>query len=934
MAGTWRKISALGADTEPSRRVHSRYSRGPCGLGALGALIGALGHAQDVPRSGAAPLEEIVVRGQRLAQQRSVDRKRDSARFIDAVSADDLGRLPDRNVAEALDRLAGVSLTVDQGEGRFVAIRGLNSSLNNFTINGAPAGTPEAEGGGRRVPLDVIGGELLEAVEVVKVQTPDMDAQGIGGTINLITAGPFDHEKQPYTRMSVQAGHEELNGERPYGGELTIARVDEGSTWGWLLGAAYSYRRSEARGIYQDDWGIAATDTGATSVIPESTTTSLNDLQRRRTGLNATLEWRPSADNRYYFRGFFSRLEEDEVRQRFRYSFRNNPQTLTQTSGTADGNHRDADLRFEDKDKRFANAAIGGEHELGSTWQLDYAVQVNDNEQHLPNRAWEWRGHHSGTDRWIVDDGLVDVTAGTEAPFDPAGLTFLRLRTRELVTEERGHVAAFNLRRSAESDDSYVKVGAKYTRTERNNDASQATYEPGASDWTLAEFGHYGGVLTTSIDGVRRSIVAVDLGAANAFFDANRGSADYFDLQEKETFAAQLQNDYEVDEDVIAGYVMANWDFGDGSIVAGVRAERTDVRSAGFQVNVERESASRATDVGSYSNVLPSLLARFDLTPQLVLRTAWTHTLGRPNYEQLAPISLLTREGGAGFLEIGNPDLKARESTNYDVALEWYFAPGGLLAAGWFRKRIENEIVGRFRTFDDFEFNGETFERFTIITAENAERSEVNGFELSYQQQFDFLPAPFDGLGVALTYAALDSESRVAARDDTLPLTRQPDWTRNASLFYQNAGFELAMAFSEADSYLSEISDAPQTDLYAGEYGRFDMRASYSIRDRYRLFFEWQNINTEPATEYQGGMQRRTTQYEVYGQTWYIGACRSPVDNAAARAAKVAGGCPLPPRAPGRAAHRSRRVRGTARRADCHPATPGPGRHRQSRPLP
>ena len=570
--------------------------------------------------------------------------------------------------------------------------------------------------------------------------------------------------------------------------------------------------------------------------------------------------------------GFFSRLEEDEVRQRFRYSFRNNPQTLTQTSGTANGNHRDVDLRVEDKDKRFLNAAIGGEHELGSVWELDYAVQVNDNEQDVPNRAWEWRGDDSGTDRWIVDGGgLVDVTAGTEAPFDPMGLTFLRLRTRELMTAERGHVAGFNLRRSAESDDSYVKVGAKYTRNERTNDSSQATYESGAIDWTLAEFGHYGGVLTSGIDGVRRSIVAVDLGAANTFFDANRRSVDYFDLEEKETFAAQLQNDYEVDEQVLAGYLMANWDFGNGSIIAGVRAERTDVRSAGFQVNFERASASRASDTGSYTNVLPSLLARVDLTPQLVLRTAWTHTLGRPNYEQLAPISLLTREGSAAFLQIGNPDLKARESTNYDVALEWYFAPGGLLAAGVFRKRIENEIVDRFRTFDEFEFNGETFERFTITTTENAERSEVNGLEVSYQQQFDFLPAPFDGLGVALTYAALDSESRVAARDDTLPLTRQPDWTRNASLFYQKAGFELALAFSEADSYLSEISDAPQTDLYAGEYGRFDMRASYSIQDRYRLFFEWQNINTEPATEYQGGVERQTTQYEVYGQTWYIG---------------------------------------------------------------
>ena len=852
--------------------MRSTYRRVRCGWCVLSALVGTVAYAQGVPHSAPAPLEEIVVRGQRLAQQRSIDRKREAARLIDAVSADEIGQLPDRNVAEALDRLPGVSLTVDQGEGRFVAIRGLNSSLNNFTINGTWAGTPEVEGGGRRVPLDVIGSGLLEAVEVVKVQTPDMEAQGVGGTINLITAGPFDHEQRPYARMSVRAGYDQLNGERPYGGELTIARVDGSGTWGWVLGAAHSYRRAEARGIHQDDWSVAATDDGATSIIPENTSNTIYDLQRWRTGVTAALEWRPSADHSYYLRGFFSRLEEDEVRQRFTYYFRQRPQSLTPTTGTSNSNHRDVDLRFEHKDKRFLNVGIGAEHALGSAWQLDYAAQINDNEQDVPNRNWEWRGHDSETGGWMIDGhGLVDVAPGTIDPLDPATFQFLRLSTRELATAERAYVAGVNLRHSPGNDDSYVKVGAKYIHTERNNDANETMYAPGAIDWTLAQFGHYGGALTSNIDGRRRSAIVVDLGAANTFFDANERGGDYFDVEERESFAAHLQSDYEVDERVLAGYIMASWDFGHGSVVAGARAEHTEIRSSGFQLDFENRSASPATATDSYTNALPGLLARFDLTQQLMLRIAWTHTLGRPNFEQLAPISVLTREGSAGHLQVGNPGLKARQSTNYDVALEWYFAPGGLLAAGAFHKRIENEIVDRFRTFDDFLFNGETFERFTITTTENAESSEVGGFEASYQQQLNFLPVPFDGFGIALSYAALDSETGVAAREDTLPLVRQPDWTRSGSLFYQKAGFELAMAFSEADSYLAEISDTSQTDLYAGEYGRLDLRASYSFRDRYQLFFEWQNVNREPATEYQGGGERQTTQYEVYGQTWYLG---------------------------------------------------------------
>jgi TonB-dependent receptor len=835
------------------------------------ALLAALGCTHGASVAAAEPLEEIVVTGQRLAQQRSIQGKRVSPSVVERVSADDMGKLPDRNLAEAVGHLAGTSLTLDQGQGRFVAIRGLHSSINHFTINGMSAGSPEAEGGGRRVPLDVIGGELVEAVEVVKIRTPDMDGQGIGGTINVVLAGPLEQALERPTSASFRAGYDELNGKWPYGGEFTTAHANEGRTWGWLFGASHSSRQSETRGIYQDDWSTTLAADGSSAILPQNAMNALYDIERRRNAVHGAIEWRPSDDSRYFARGFFSAIAEDETRLRHESFFREEPQHVTPTGGASTASEREQDLRFEHKDKRFLNFSLGGAHTLRDMWQFDYAAQVNDNEQSLPSRSWEWRAQGRGVSQWMIDErGLVDVTAQA-ADFDPARFEFLRFRTRAHSTQERSYLAAMNLQRAFAGTESFLKIGVKYMRTERSNDADQSLYAPGANGWTLADLGQRDAVLVNSVAGMRHSNMAVDLAAANTFFDAHSHDDAYFDIRERDTFAAHLQADYAVCERVLAAYVMTSWDFGRGNLTAGVRAERTDLDTAGYQLDIEAMSARRAADAGYYTNVLPSLAGRFDVTDAVVLRAAWTHSIGRPDYEQLAPISVLDRDGNTGLLSIGNPDLQARKSTNYDVALEWYFNPSGLLAAAAFRKRIESEIVSRFQTFDDFVFDGEAFDRFTITTTQNADFTEVNGWELSYQQQFDSLPAPFDGLGVALTYAALHSQTHVTGRNDAPPLTRQPDWTRSATLFYQKAGVELALAFSEADSYLAEISDAPHTDLYAREYGRLDLRASYSLRERYRLFFEWHNINDEPAVEYQGGSARQKTQVEVYGQTWYLG---------------------------------------------------------------
>ncbi|TQV81362.1 TonB-dependent receptor [Exilibacterium tricleocarpae] len=818
--------------------------------------------------------EEILVTGTRLSQRRAIEAKRLADGIVDAVSADDIGKLPDKNAAEAVDRLPGVSISIDQGEGRFVSIRGISPALNNLTINGVTTGSPEADDGGRLAPLDVIGGDFLKAIEVVKAQTPDMDAQGVGGTINVVTAGPFDQEEVLFGTFTGQFGYEDLSKDSPYAAKFTLGGLDSSRTWGWLLGASYSYRDFESRGVFQDDWREETLD-GVSARLPENAKNNFYTLERIRTGVNAQVEWRPTDADRYYARAFFSRFEEEEVRQRYEHFFNRDITALTPTGGTSGtNNRREQDARYEEKDKEFFNIAIGGENAIGETWLLDYVAQYNQNRQTEPNRRWEFRGDGYGPDTWRLNSrGFALIQSGPTDVLDPARLRFRRVLLQDNETEEDALILGLNARRQlpAFGDAGQLKFGVKYTATDRTNDAANTRYNLGDNDWFLSDFGHFGGVLVNDIDGVDFPNLAVDIGAATAFLNANRNNTAFFELDDEDTFENEFENDYDITEDISAVYLMGEWAWGEHEVIAGLRLEHTEVDSKGLQRDADNLTAIPISQSGNYTNLLPAVIYRVNLEDDLVLRAAWTNTLGRPDFNQIAPISSLSREGSEGALFIGNPDLEARESANFDLSLEYYFAQDALLSLAVFYKDIDNFIVERSEQRRDFTFNGELFDEFTVTTLENATAAELEGVELSYQQQFDFLPSPWSGFGVALSFAWIDSEIEIEGRDDKLPLIQQPDWTRSYTLFYQAHGFEASLSLDESDAFLADILDSREEDLQHGEYGRLDFKASYAVDDRYSVFFEWQNINDEPNTEFQGLRERQNTGYEVYGQTFYLG---------------------------------------------------------------
>lgn len=835
-------------------------------------------------------LEEIVVHGIRYSQEQAIGLKRNAVGVVDAISADDMGRLPDKNAAESVDRLPGVSVTTDQGEGRFVVIRGVSAALNNLTINGVSAGSPEADGGGRAAPLDVVGGDMLNGIEVIKTPTPDMDGQGIGGTVNVKTPSPFDRDARIFGSFTSSIGDDEFSDNTPWTANGTFAIKNANDTVGLLLSGTYSDRNYVARGIFQDDWRDINDETtdGSTTTdwIPERTKNNHYELRRQRTGFSANLEFQPSDTSKYFVRGYYSLFEENELRLRYEHFFTRNPFAVNGLQGSSVGNRREQDLRQERKDKLFANFSVGGENSFGNDWFVDYGAQFNANEQEEPNRKWEFRGN-GYVDSWDIDSrGIVDVTSTGMDPLDPSFLRFLRMRAQDNRTTEDAAIAYINFQKDTQilGKPGFLKFGTKYVTTERDNDGSQVRHNLGDVDWTMADFDHAGPAFLNEVDGYQMPNLDFNWAAANEFFESNVNNTDYFEFDAEDTFVNEFDSDYKIDEKVLAGYLMASMDLTDTTnVVFGVRVEQTDVDSAGFRWNEDTLEAELLTETADYTNVLPAVIFRWNATDKLVVRAAWTNAIGRPGFNQIANISEFFSENVSGDLigaiSVGNPALKPHESANFDLSVEYYTESGGLLSGALFHKDIDNFIFGFTDQCDTIsggdtscEFEGVSYDVFTFSSIENAESASITGFEVNYQQPLTFLPGFWSGLGVGVSATTIDSEMQVRGRNFKQSLLEQPDWITSFMVYYQTERFEATLAIDDSDRYLDEINgDDGTEDMYKDGYGRLDFKASFDVSQRLTAFFEWQNINNEPLIEFQSGIRNRNTQIETYGQTYMLG---------------------------------------------------------------
>jgi TonB-dependent receptor len=805
--------------------------------------------------------DEIVVTGQRLAQERAIDARRNADAILDAVLADDIGRLADKNTAENVERLPGVSLKYDQGEGRFVSIRGIDGALNNVTIGGVDLGSPD--GDTRQLPLDVIGGQLLSRVEVIKAVTPDMDAQAIGGSVNIELQSPFDLGDDFVLQGSFQAGEHELNDTTPVAGDLSIGGV-LGDQFGYLFGVSYSERDFRTYGLYPDDWRAVP---GSTRGAPTNIKYTTYDLLRERIGAVGALEWRPNDAHRFYAQALYSLFREDEYRQRYRLDFGTltfNADGQTATGVAAAGGRRQ-DLRLEQKDKSVFNVTLGGESTFGG-WDADYLVSYGHNELDEPNHVWQFRGLVPTTAN--IDLGPLLYTATPTVDLTPAQMQFRQLTIQDNVAQEDIRTVALNLRRDLGiGEESYFQFGARIRDAEKVQDNANALYERGATAnrFTLADFGLTGAPTATYLDNsVYQNFPTIDSAAIQQFTAANLGGLRLV-LNTASTNAAATASDYSVTERVSAAYAMANLDFGRLSIIAGVRAELTDV-----SVSTPLATVSSIPNEGDYTNVLPGLHMRYESDNGIVLRAAYTNTIGRPGYGQLSPGASIDTFPATPVISRGDPALQPYLSSNFDVAADWYFAEGGVLGVGIFHKKITDYIFTGTVQAQNVTFLGVTYPAVVLSQPVNAGEAQVSGIEFNYQQQFSFLPGFWSGFGVAANFTQTGSDVDVPGRG-TMALPRQSETVYGVQLFYQQYGLEAAVGYHYTSEYLDTIAAAPADDTYFNEFRRLDAKVSYDITQNLSIFVEGQNLNDETLWEYQGARPDWPIGYEQYGRTFYVG---------------------------------------------------------------
>jgi len=856
------------------------------------SLLLATAHAQTASDTDSAmPEEEVLVQGTKLTRQKSIQVKREAIGVVDAWSTDELGQLPDKNVGESLNRLPGVSMLVEKGEGRFVQIRGIQPGLNNVTLNGVSMGSPESDDGGRLAPMDMISGSMLGGVQVVKTPTADMDGQGIGGTVNVDVKKPFDQPEKLYGHTTLRYGFEEYEpkdqaygGHDPYSIDALASGKNADNTLGWLLGGSFSSREYIAQGIYQDDWE-AINDSVS---LPVEVKNNYYVIGRERTNLSAVLQFKPNDNADYYLRGFWSKWDEFQHRNRYQEALTQDIVTASASQGTAGPDRVSANIRLESAEKNIFSLSAGGENKLGDK-TIDYSLAYNNNTLDEPYSYWEFRsGRDFGPNSWRVSgDGIVTITpdAGTPNRQAPDLIDFRRVRFQARDMSEDALVGQFNFRWDA-SDNFYLKSGAKISSTSRDNNYDRERFDGGEQDLTLGTDALFTqGAFTNNVEAGNVPNIWLDVKAMDRFF-AQPENAVYFERDDGDSFSSTYASDYELTEDIYAAYVMGVREYQRTKVIGGLRVEATNIDSQGY-ILLPDDSADKISANGDYVNWLPSLLIDHQLNSQTLLRGAITRGLGRPDYDSIAPRSNYQEETGVGSLEIGNPNLEARASWNFDVSLEWYPNELTLISIAAFYKDIDNEIVSTTETYngqqaiDDalagLDLSGtidtSILDTLDVTTLENGENSELLGFELNAQTQFTALPAPFDGLGASFSSTFIDAEVDIERNGvtETLPLPGQAETSYNFSLFYQKHSLDMALSYAYNDSFLTDIGGSREVDLDQGEFGRWDFKATWEAREKLKVFVEALNLNNEPTTEFQGGVVRQNTEFEYVGRTVYVG---------------------------------------------------------------
>ncbi|MFW5656383.1 MAG: TonB-dependent receptor [Bacteroidota bacterium] len=837
--------------------------------------------------------EEVVVTGQLRGQASAINQQVKSNRIMNAVSKEKIQEVPDANAAESLSRLPGITLSRSGGEGTTVAIRGVSSRFNSVTVNGQSI--PGGDANNRSVNLSMVSADLLDGIEVYKAITPDMDADAIGGSVNLVTRTA---DEGWHGRAQIESGyHSLINGIGTYRGSFNLGNRFFDNKLGVLAGANY-YRANRNTDWFDGDYELTGDGTGYRG----NNAIFRNQIEMRdRYGFSATIDYQFESGE-MVLDHVYSQTTRDVVTR----GKRARPTVST----------LDMELSVWENTLNLNSTNLRGEFDLFQSMELTFNLGRSVTTNESPDGAGATAEMEAGLTPEANDTQPLDIFRYLQPYYGLDRFTGGNGAHRSYnYLEDENYNGQVDLKMPFYLGSWFsgnLKFGGKVKQKQR--DRTVENYE--IFDWVAydyafrSEFPEYAERRTSTGAYPMALFIDEDYTGYDSPFADHNDIPFVFDpdkiteiddrMKQIDSLFRRNVNDhfqeYNALERITAGYVMAEINIGQRiTLIPGFRYENTYLDfagSTGTQRNNEpfRITKRDTSGVSSIGEFLPMIHLKYEFIDGFALRLAATRTLSRPNYLNLSPFTQRTL-ANQKIVRFGSVDLKMPTAWNYDANLSW-FSKYGLISVGAFYKEIYDiDINVRFHDWsgsDDPEAEDYNPYRGWIVNSpiNSEETTTILGGELEVQTNFRFLPKPFDGLVLSGNFTLMESETAYPyfftsypppdyqpVREDSVRINStqgQADFIANVTLGYEKGGFSGRISMNYQGPRLATSANSRFQDEYNDEYMRFDAALSYKINANWQILANLVNLSNETERNYIY-TQDQPSRIEQYGRRYTLG---------------------------------------------------------------
>jgi len=853
------------------------------------------------------PVDEVVVSGFRESLAAAHALKRDAVGTEDVIVAEDIAAFPDLNLAESLQRIPGVTINRDSGEGRQITLRGLGpdftrTQLNGMEVLGNTASGMDNRGGVSRTrsfDYSLFASELFDRVTVLKSYAADQDEGGIGGTVQLETARPFDFEGFKAVVSAKGQANTNVDGVTP---RIVGLISDRTSTFGALVSVAYSENDSNEFGYRNWGWsqikvkpgnigpGISATDAqlmeSGTIYAPQADTYSTWFDHRTRLGTTASVQYEPVDTLKFGADALFSRLTND--RKDYALAAGGSNALTGNVSGTQilqsdviQGNtlvaakYSGVDMRSEFNTEadstEFFQIGAHGSDQVTDDLLIKGFVGHSRSDYELPyfDKVFlESKGQAIAFD----DRSTMPVNSYGFNIADPSLWNLMRMDTQanQIVNS---YTNAKLDGEYAIGDFSTIEIGGEYkkfrdTGAQYNNKVFYNSPTDRVIPASLKGTFNYASIAPYVVGDVNGTYNYI--GQTRNIETTNFLSPGSNYAITEETEAAYLQ--YDLDTSLWGYRVKAN---------AGVRYYTTALTSAG-SINVAGALAPVSVS-HDYSGYLPAINLAVYVEPDLIVRAGANRDISRPALSDLAAAGTITTAPFGGSLTIGNPDLKPFTADSVDASVEYYDGKIGYATLGGFYKKM-NSFISSMTTLEPYSQTGYPLSfllpgqtgsiLYNVSQPINVSGASIRGVEAAVQRDFDFLPEPFNHFGIVAngTYADGTSTALINGVSHTLPLVNLSKWSANATLYYETDDWGVRISEAYRGRYLDSAGSNGNVGEGYDPTHNVDFAAHYNITPKIKVTFEGLNITDQHIVQFTDLSAHRIEVNTSSGRTFLWGA--------------------------------------------------------------